>query len=160
VSTRAERRKGQRVEFERPIDCCMMAIDGTWRHDYKMQDVSETGARLTVEGSIEGLIIKEFFLLLSPLRTIMGEWRSIGRDFREAGFQSDQTLRNGSFVAGSERLGRDIICGDSRISNSSFVSTSMLGRTADLILQIVQFQEGIGLSSQFIGYHRRLRSQG
>jgi hypothetical protein len=42
-----------------------MAIDGTWSRDCKMQDVSETGCKLTVEGSIEGLALKEFFLLLS-----------------------------------------------------------------------------------------------
>ena len=30
-----------------------------------MEDVSETGAKLTVEGSVEGLHLKEFFLLLS-----------------------------------------------------------------------------------------------
>ena len=30
-----------------------------------MEDVSDTGAKLTVEGSAEGLHLKEFFLLLS-----------------------------------------------------------------------------------------------
>jgi hypothetical protein len=30
-----------------------------------MEDVSETGAKLTVDGSVEGLHLKEFFLLLS-----------------------------------------------------------------------------------------------
>jgi hypothetical protein len=30
-----------------------------------LEDVSETGAKLTVEGSVEGLHLKEFFLLLS-----------------------------------------------------------------------------------------------
>ena len=43
----------------------MMGIDGTWRRDCIMEDVSETGAKLTVEGSVEGLHLKEFFLLLS-----------------------------------------------------------------------------------------------
>jgi hypothetical protein len=43
----------------------MMAIDGTWRRDCIMEDVSEGGAKLTVEGSVEGLHLKEFFLLLS-----------------------------------------------------------------------------------------------
>ena len=43
----------------------MMGIDGTWRRDCVMEDVSETGAKLTVEGSVEGLHLKEFFLLLS-----------------------------------------------------------------------------------------------
>ena len=43
------------------------AIDGTWRRPCAMEDVSETGARLTVDGSIEGLQLKEFFLLLSTM---------------------------------------------------------------------------------------------
>ena len=59
------RRKGARVKFERGINVYLMAIDGTWRRDSIMEDVSETGAKLTLEGSIEGLQIKEFFLLLS-----------------------------------------------------------------------------------------------
>jgi len=43
----------------------MMAIDGTWRRSCVMDDVSQTGARLTVDSSIAGLNLKEFFLLLS-----------------------------------------------------------------------------------------------
>jgi hypothetical protein len=42
-----------------------MGIDGTWRRNCVMFDVSQTGARLHVEDSIEGLDLKEFFLLLS-----------------------------------------------------------------------------------------------
>jgi hypothetical protein len=61
----AERRMGERVAFERGIGAHMMGIDGTWRRDCVMEEVSETGARLTVEGSVEGLNLKEFFLLLS-----------------------------------------------------------------------------------------------
>ena len=61
----AERRKGDRVVFERGFSAHMMGIDGTWRRDCVMEDVSETGAKLTVEGSVEGLHLKEFFLLLS-----------------------------------------------------------------------------------------------
>src|SRR6187399_1112149 len=60
-----ERRRGDRVTFERGIAAHMMGIDGTWRRDCTMEDVSETGAKLTVEGSVEGLNLKEFFLLLS-----------------------------------------------------------------------------------------------
>jgi PilZ domain-containing protein len=56
-----QRRKGERVTFERGIPAHMMGIDGTWRRDCTMEDVSETGAKLTVEG----LHLKEFFLLLS-----------------------------------------------------------------------------------------------
>lgn len=58
-------RKSERIEFERGIGVHMMGIDGTWRRDCTMHDVSNTGARLTVKGPIEGLDLKEFFLLLS-----------------------------------------------------------------------------------------------
>jgi hypothetical protein len=58
-------RKSERVDFERGIRVFLMGIDGTWRRDSMMFDVSQTGARLRVEGSLEGLDLKEFFLLLS-----------------------------------------------------------------------------------------------
>ena len=61
----SERRKGERITFERGISAHMMGIDGTWRRDCTMEDVSETGAKLSIEGSVEGLHLKEFFLLLS-----------------------------------------------------------------------------------------------
>jgi hypothetical protein len=43
----------------------MMGIDGTWRRVCMMVDVAQTGARLLIEGSLEGLDLNEFFLLLS-----------------------------------------------------------------------------------------------
>ena len=43
----------------------MMAIDGTWRRSCSVVEVSEVGAKLHVEASIEGLALKEFFLVLS-----------------------------------------------------------------------------------------------
>jgi len=42
-----------------------MAIDGTWRRDCVINDISDGDAKLTVNVSIEGLQLKEFFLLLS-----------------------------------------------------------------------------------------------
>ena len=61
----SERRSGERVTFERGFAAHMMGIDGTWRRNCMMEDISETGAKLQVEGSVEGLNLKEFFLLLS-----------------------------------------------------------------------------------------------
>jgi hypothetical protein len=58
-------RKSERVDFERGVRVHIMGIDGTWRRDCVMIDVSQTGARLCIEGSFEGLDLKEFFLLLS-----------------------------------------------------------------------------------------------
>ena len=60
-----ERRVGDRVVFERGFSAHLMGIDGTWRRNCLVEDISETGAKLTVEGSVEGLNLKEFFLLLS-----------------------------------------------------------------------------------------------
>ena len=62
-----ENRRAHRVVFERGFAVNMMAIDGTWRRPCTMVDVSDTGARLTVDGSIEGLALKEFFLVLSTM---------------------------------------------------------------------------------------------
>src|SRR3979409_1062109 len=58
-------RKSERVDFERGIHVFIMGIDGTWRRDCTMFDVSQTGARLCIKGTFEGLDLKEFFLLLS-----------------------------------------------------------------------------------------------
>ena len=54
-----------RVSFSRGYDVCIMAIDGTWRRNCQLNAISDNDAILTVEGSIQGLNLKEFFLLLS-----------------------------------------------------------------------------------------------
>lgn len=61
----AEQRASHRVTFERGLPAHMMAIDGTWRRSCTVKDVSNSGARLSVDGSLEGLVLKEFFLLLA-----------------------------------------------------------------------------------------------
>src|ERR1700744_4278615 len=62
----AEDAKGvERVTFSRGYDVCIMAIDGTWRRACQLNAISDNDATLTVEGSIQGLNLKEFFLLLS-----------------------------------------------------------------------------------------------
>jgi hypothetical protein len=60
-----DRRSERRVGFELGIHVYIMGIDGTWRRECRMVDASQNGARLIVDGSIEGLDLKEFFLLLS-----------------------------------------------------------------------------------------------
>ncbi len=55
----------ERVTFSRGYDVCIMGIDGTWRRDCKLEAISENDAVLSLEGSIQGLNLKEFFLLLS-----------------------------------------------------------------------------------------------
>ena len=60
-----EKRAGPRVKFEHDVPAQMMAIDGTWRRECIVDNVSEGGARLTVSDSIKGLQVAEFFLVLS-----------------------------------------------------------------------------------------------
>ena len=60
-----ENRGAERVTFSRGYDVCIMAIDGMWRRDCVLNAISDNDAALTVEGSIQGLNLKEFFLLLS-----------------------------------------------------------------------------------------------
>jgi hypothetical protein len=54
-----------RVTFSHGYGVCIMGIDGTWRRNCVLNAISDNDAMLTVEGSIQGLNLKEFFLLLS-----------------------------------------------------------------------------------------------
>lgn len=58
-------RKADRVRFEHRYPMNLMGVDGTWRRSCVMLDVSETGARLEVEGTLDVLRAQEFFLVLS-----------------------------------------------------------------------------------------------
>lgn len=60
-----EKRSNQRVTFARGIPVRVVAIDGTWTRHCLMMDASSDGAKLTLALSLEGLRLKEFFLLLS-----------------------------------------------------------------------------------------------
>ncbi|MGX7743425.1 PilZ domain-containing protein [Rhodopseudomonas parapalustris] len=55
----------ERVSFGRGYNVWIMGIDGTWRRNCVLKAVSSVDAELELEGSIEGLNLKEFFLLLS-----------------------------------------------------------------------------------------------
>jgi hypothetical protein len=62
-----EKRAGPRVRFDHKRPAQMMAIDGTWRRDCIIDNISDGGARLTVGDSLKGLQINEFFLVLSSV---------------------------------------------------------------------------------------------
>ena len=65
MASTEQRRAGDFVSFDKGYDAQIMAIDGTWRRDCVLNAISDNDAALTVEGSIQGLNLKEFFLLLS-----------------------------------------------------------------------------------------------
>ncbi|ACF03266.1 PilZ domain-containing protein [Rhodopseudomonas palustris] len=59
-------RKDPRVRFETAMDSVMIAVDGTWRRDCAIADISQTGAKLILKTSMAGLNLREFFLVLTP----------------------------------------------------------------------------------------------
>jgi hypothetical protein len=63
--SQGERRQDPRIRFEHERPAQMMAIDGTWQRPCTIDDISDAGAKLTVGDSIQGLPLKEFFLVLS-----------------------------------------------------------------------------------------------
>jgi hypothetical protein len=58
--------KDPSVHFEAGVDAVLVGIDGTWRRDCMLVDISATGARLVIRQSMAGLNAKEFFLVLTP----------------------------------------------------------------------------------------------
>jgi hypothetical protein len=60
-----DKRGSSRVTLDHRPAVNLMGVDGTWRRSCLLLDISDTGARLEVEGSTSVLKAKEFFLLLS-----------------------------------------------------------------------------------------------
>jgi hypothetical protein len=59
-------RKESRVRFDTARQTVMIGVDGTWRRDCAIADISHSGAKLILKTSIAGLKVREFFLLLTP----------------------------------------------------------------------------------------------
>jgi hypothetical protein len=96
----------KRVAFERPVDARLMAIDGTWQRGCKIYDVSETSAKLVIDGAITDIGQKEFFLVLSAtglayrhceLAWVNGEF--IGVQFFNRGRASKRARRGETLVS-------------------------------------------------------------
>ncbi|MCK1599828.1 PilZ domain-containing protein [Bradyrhizobium sp. 164] len=62
---RFDNRKALRVRMEHKQPVNLMGSDGTWRRSCVLLDVSQTGAKIEVEGTLDVLQAKEFFMLLS-----------------------------------------------------------------------------------------------
>jgi PilZ domain-containing protein len=58
-------RKAERVRLETRHPVNLMGVDGTWQRSCVLLDVSQTGARLEVDGTLDVLRAQEFFLVLS-----------------------------------------------------------------------------------------------
>jgi PilZ domain len=60
-----DKRNSCRVTLDHRPQVNLMGVDGTWGRTCLLLDISDTGARLEVEGSTSALKAKEFFLVLS-----------------------------------------------------------------------------------------------
>lgn len=62
---RRDKRAGIRVEFRDGYAARISARDGSWQRRCFVADISQTGARLVIEGTLAGLDLADFYLLLS-----------------------------------------------------------------------------------------------
>lgn len=62
---RFDGRKALRVRMDHKQAVNLMGSDGTWQRSCVLLDVSQTGAKIEVEGTLDVLQAKEFFMLLS-----------------------------------------------------------------------------------------------
>jgi hypothetical protein len=74
-----------RTAFERELPAHIIAIDGTWRRECSILEVSISGARLRLSDSIEGLALKESFLAISKSRTVFRRCELIHVNGEEVG---------------------------------------------------------------------------
>jgi hypothetical protein len=58
-------RKALRVRMDHKQSVNLMGSDGTWRRSCVLLDISQSGAKIEVEGTLDVLQAKEFFMLLS-----------------------------------------------------------------------------------------------
>ncbi|MGY3582045.1 hypothetical protein ACVIGB_001033 [Bradyrhizobium sp. USDA 4341] len=62
-----EQRKASRFTFEQALEATLVGIDGTWARKCLVEDFSEAGAKITIDGPILGASTSEFFLVLTKI---------------------------------------------------------------------------------------------
>lgn len=65
-----EQRKTSRFTFEKALEATIMSIDGTWARKCFVEDVSDAGAKLTLDGGTFQGANDEFFLVLTKVGTV------------------------------------------------------------------------------------------
>ena len=93
-------RKSDRVRLENRYPVNLMGVDGTWRRSSVLVDVSATGARLEVDGSLDVLKAQEFFLILSTTGLAFRRCELVRVDGSEVGVK---------FIAEKKARGRPAI---------------------------------------------------
>jgi hypothetical protein len=98
-------RKAERVQLDHRHPVNLMGVDGTWRRKCVLLDVSVTGARLEVDGTLDVLQAQEFFLLLSSYGLAYRRCTLVRIDGCEVGVRFILDRKNrGTRLPGSERV--------------------------------------------------------
>lgn len=84
---RIDHRKNNRVRMDHKQPVRLMGSDGTWRRDCRLVDISDTGAKIEVEGTLDVLQAREFFLLLSSTGLAYRRCELVWIDGNAAGVQ-------------------------------------------------------------------------
>jgi hypothetical protein len=92
-------RKADRVRLAHRREVNLMGVDGTWRRSCMLVDVSATGARLEVDGSIEVLKAREFFLLLSATGLVFRRCELVRVDGSAVGVRFVTEKKKGNAIA-------------------------------------------------------------
>ncbi len=85
----AQKSRAWRVRFDFGYPARLMAIDGTWARDCQLEDISKTGAKASIAGSVEGLNLSEFFLVLSRTGNAHRRCRMVWLNGETIGFKFD-----------------------------------------------------------------------
>ena len=93
-------RKSERKRLEHRYPVNLMGVDGTWRRSCVLLDVSATGARLEVDGTVDVLKSREFFLLLSSTGLAFRRCELVRVDGAEVGVR---------FITDKKTKGRPVI---------------------------------------------------
>jgi len=100
------KRKAHRVEFSGGIPVRIVAVDGIWSRDCLMMDVADDGAKLTLKQPVEGLDLKEFFLILSATGSAYRRCELVWLNGKELGvrflFPADESTKKRSPPTSSE----------------------------------------------------------
>jgi hypothetical protein len=101
------RRRKDRVQFGRGYAARIVSIDGTWKRDCHIEDISDTGAKLLVDGSVEGLNLGEFFMVLSSVGTAHRRCQRVWLDGDELGVRFLKDVQTKPARHGRQRVDAD-----------------------------------------------------
>jgi hypothetical protein len=93
-------RKAERVRLDHKYPVNLVGVDGTWRRKCVLLDVSATGARIEVDGTVDVLKAREFFLVLSSTGLAFRRCELVRVDGAEVGVR---------FIEEKSRRGRAVL---------------------------------------------------